>query len=304
MQLVWAERSYPITGGILASVVFHVLLALLIVLGVPSFFEPEVLEAPPTIELATLADITAAPKVDKAGKPMDKPKPQPPAPETKKETKPEPPKPAPPTPSTPPPPAPEEQAAVIPDKPIEKAPDQKKPEPKPEEKKKEEKKTEKPKPEKKEQKNDMDALLKSLSTETPAPESEEKPKKKAAPAPAEPTTGQQAALTNDVPLTMAETDGIRTAIEKKWSIPIGIANAESYTVSLRLYLTPDGVVTKIEVLDDTGDKGFRTIAESARRAILIAQNELGRLPIPKDKYNPTIVVRWPMKLICEQRGGC
>src|SRR4051794_10779317 len=104
MQLVWAERSYPITGGVLASLVFHVLLALLIVLGVPSFFEPEVLEAPPTIEPAPLSDTTAAPKVDRAGKPMDKPKPKPPAPETKKETKPEPPKPVPPTPATPPPP--------------------------------------------------------------------------------------------------------------------------------------------------------------------------------------------------------
>lgn len=304
MQLVWAERSYPITGGVLASLVFHVLLALLIVLGVPSFFKPEVLEAPPTIELATLADITAAPKVDKAGKPMDKPKPKPPAPEPKKETKEEPPKPAQPTPATPPPPAPEQQAAVIPDKPLEKAPEQKKPEPKPEEKKKEEKKTEKPKPEKKEQKNDMDALLKSLSQETPAPESEEKPKKKAAPAAAEPTTGQQAALTNDVPLTMAETDGIRSAIEKNWNIPLGMANIDSFVVSLRLYLTPDGIVTKIEVVDGISDPGFRTIAESAQRAIRMTQNELGRLPIPQDKYNPTIIVRWPMKLICEQRGGC
>jgi hypothetical protein len=303
MQLVWAERSYPITGGILASVVFHVLLALLIVFGVPSFLEPEVLEAPPTIELATLADITAAPKVDKAGKPMDKPKPQPPAPETKTETKPEPPKPAPPTPATPPPPAAEQQAAVIPDKPIEKLPDEKKPEPKPEEKKKEEKKKaeEKPKPDK--TKQDMDSLLKSLTQDAPAPDTE-KPKKKAAPAPAEPTTGQQADLVNDVPLTMAETDGIRSAIEKNWLIPLGMANAEAYTVSLRLHLTPDGVVTQIDVLDDNADPGFRTIAESARRAILITQSELGRLPIPQDKYNPTIVVRWPMKLICEQRGGC
>jgi hypothetical protein len=302
MQLVWAERSYPITGGILASVIFHVLLALLIIFGVPSFFKPEVLEAPPTIELATLSDITAAPKVDKIGKPDDKPK-TPPAPETKKETKPEPPKPAPPTPAAAPPPAPEQQAAVIPDKPLEKAPDQKKPEPKPEEKKKEEKKVEKPKPEKKQQ-NDMDSLLKSLSQETPAPETEEKPKKKAAPAPAQPTTGQQADLVNDVPLTMAETDGIRSAIEKNWLIPLGMANMENYTVSLRLHLTPDGVVTQIDVLDDTGDTGFRTIADSAKRAILMTQSELGRLPIPPDKYNPTIVVRWPMKLICEQRGGC
>jgi hypothetical protein len=303
MQLVWAERSYPITGGVLASLLFHVLLALLIVLGVPSFFKPEVLEAPPTIELATLADITAAPKVDKAGKPDDKPK-TPPAPETKKETKPEPPKPAPPTPATPPPPAPEEQAAVIPDKPIEKAPEEKKPEPKPEEKKKEEKKVEKPKPEKKKQQNDMESLLNNLTQDAPAPPSEEKPKKNAAPEPAQPTTGQQTDLVNDVPLTMAETDGIRTAIEKNWLIPLGMANADAYTVSLRLHLTPDGVVTQIDVLDDNADPGFRTIAESARRAILITQSELGRLPIPADKYNPTIVVRWPMKLICEQRGGC
>src|SRR3954465_13939593 len=139
MQLVWAERSYPITGGVLASVLFHVLLALLIVFGVPSFLKPEVLEAPPTIELATLADITAAPKVDKAGKPMEKPKTKttpphphkkqnntqtPRAPKPKKKTTPGPPNPAPPPPATPPPGA-EQEAAVVPDKPLEKLPDEK-----------------------------------------------------------------------------------------------------------------------------------------------------------------------------------
>jgi outer membrane biosynthesis protein TonB len=305
MQLVWAERSYPITGGILMSLLFHVLLALLIILGVPSFFEPEVLEAPPTIELATLSDITAAPKVDKAGKPMDKPKPQPPAPETKKQPTPEPPKPQPPTPAAPPPPAAEEQAAVIPDKPLEKEPEQKKPEPKPEEKKKEEKKKteEKPKPDKK-QLQDFQSLLNNLASETPAPDTQEKPKKKAAPAPAEPTTGQQTELVNDVPLTMAEQDGIRAAIEKNWNIPLGMANVESYVVMLRLHLTQDGVVTGIDVLDNSNDPQFRSLADSARRAILLTQNELGRLPIPPDKYNATMVVRWNMKLICEQRGGC
>jgi hypothetical protein len=99
-------------------------------------------------------------------------------------------------------------------------------------------------------------------------------------------------------------DDLRAAIEKNWLIPVGMANAENYTVSLRLHLTPAGVVTQIDVLDDNADPGFRTIAESARRAILITQSEFGRLPIPADKYNPTIVVRWPMKLICEQAGGC
>jgi len=106
------------------------------------------------------------------------------------------------------------------------------------------------------------------------------------------------------PLSDATSADVRAAIEKNWNIPIGIPNMESYTVSLRLHMTQEGVVTQIDVLDDTGDPGFRTLAESARRAILITQNEDGRLPIPADEYNPTMVVRWPMKLICEQAGGC
>jgi len=144
--------------------------------------------------------------------------------------------------------------------------------------------------------------LNNLAKDTPAPDTEEKPKKKTPPPPAQPTTGQVAALVNDVPLTAGEQDAIRAAIEERWSIPLGMANAEKYVVMLRLHLTPDGVVTAIDIIDDTNDPGFRTIAESARRAVLLTQNDLGHLPIPPDKYNATIVVRWNMALICQQKG--
>jgi len=80
--------------------------------------------------------------------------------------------------------------------------------------------------------------------------------------------------------------------------------AESCAPSLRLHLTPESVVTQIEVLEDKAGPDCRTLAESGRRAVLITQSELGRLPIAPDKYNPTIIVRWPMKVICEQVGGC
>ncbi len=106
------------------------------------------------------------------------------------------------------------------------------------------------------------------------------------------------------PLSDAAAAKVSAAIEKNWNIPTGIPDLESYTLMLRLYMTQGGVVTKIEVLDDNGDPGFRTLAESARRAILITQKEDGRLPIPPDEYNPTIILRWQMKLICEQAGGC
>jgi hypothetical protein len=288
MQLVWAERSYPITGGILMSLVFHVMLALLIVLGVPSFFKPEVLEAPPTIELATLSDITAAPKVDKAGKPMDKPKPKPPAPETKKETKPATPTPVPPKPATPPPAA-EEQAAVIPDQPTEKAIEPKKPDPKPEEKKTDKKPEDKPKPKKDDQQAAMDALMKNLANDAPAPDSEEKPKKKAAPEPAEPTTGQVAPLVNDVPLTMAESDGIAQQIQPNWNIDVGSlpGDPQQYTAWLRVTFGPDGTVQTVEFLDPqrmASDQRYRYVAETCKRAFSITQ----RITFPTGKEQPSI----------------
>ncbi|WP_395020507.1 hypothetical protein [Dongia sp.] len=99
-------------------------------------------------------------------------------------------------------------------------------------------------------------------------------------------------------------DDLRAAIERNWNIPIGVSDLEKCTASLRLHLTPEGVVTKIDVLQENDDPDCNAVAESARRAVLMTQNELGHLPIPPDQYKPTITVRWPMKQICEQRGGC
>jgi hypothetical protein len=99
-------------------------------------------------------------------------------------------------------------------------------------------------------------------------------------------------------------DELRDAIEKNWLIPLGLPNAENCTTSLRLHVTPEGIVNKIDVLQDHDDPDCDAIAQSARRAVLITQNELGHLPIPQDHYYPTIIVRWPMKVICGERGGC
>lgn len=301
MQLVWAERSYPITTGFSLSVLFHILLALLIVFGVPSFFKTQPPVTPEGITATIVSTVTAAPKVDKQGKPPDKPKPPtPPAPEVKK---PEPPKPAPPVAPTPaaPPPAAEQQAAVIPD-------DSKAIEPKKEEKKqpdkKPDKKTEhKPKPKKDDQQNAMDALLNNLTKQQAAPDTKEKTKPKAQPAPAEPTVGQQASLISDQPMTASQEDAIRAVIEKHWSTPVGMANIESYTIMIRLYMNPDGTVQRIERIDPMdGDPGYLALVGSAERAVEIAVQTEGRLPIPQDKNYPTIVLRFPMQQVCADMG--
>jgi outer membrane biosynthesis protein TonB len=286
MQLVWAERSYPITGGIALSILFHVLLALLIIFGVPSFFAVEVIPEPPGIEATIVSDITAAPKTDKAGKLQDKPKPPtPPAPEQKK---PEPPKPAPPaTPSqsSPPPAAAPTEAVTIPDE-TKKAEEKKKEEKKPEEKKVEKKPDEKPKPKKEEQ--DFSKLLTDLTKNQPAPDTQEKPKQKAKPAPAEPTTGPQTAmLTDGPPMTANENSAIAAQLVPCWNFDAGVPNPENYSdIVIRITVREDGVITQAQLVDTgrLGDPTYRSVADTALRTVL--NPSCNALKLPQGKYWP------------------
>lgn len=289
--------------GLIASVVFHIAILLLGYFGVPVLFQDDVIVEPLGIQAALVSDITTAPKVDRAGKPSEKPKPAQKTEPPKKEAKPAPAKENPkPAAATPPPPPPEEKVVALPDKekpkeekPAEKKPEEKKVEEKP--KKKEVKKEEKPK---KQDTSELDSLLASVLNEPAAEPTPEEPKKKAAPEPAEPTAGPITEQISAVPLTSGEEEGIRSAIEQRWNVPAGMANIDRYTVSLRLHMLGDGTVSKIDILDPMNDQGWRVVAESAKRAVLLTQKELGRLPIPSDKYNSTIVVRWNMATICAQ----
>src|SRR6185369_7415418 len=271
MQLVWAERSQPITAGFVLSVLFHVGLAVVLLVILPLFVVP-VDMTPPGIEATIVSDITAAPIVDKQGKPKEKP-PTPPAPEQKK---PEPPKPAPPatpTPAAAAPAAAEQQAAVIPDdtKAIEpKKDDKKQPDKKPDKKPED-----KPKPKKDDQQNAMDALLNNLAKQQPAPDTKEKAKAKAQPAPAEPTVGQQAALVNDVPLTASESDNIAQQIEPQWNVDTGaLPDPKQYIAWLRVTFGPDGNVLTVTFLEPErmSDPRYRQVAESCQRAFQITQH--------------------------------
>jgi len=285
MQLVWADRSQPITGGFILSVLFHLGLVVVALVIIP-LFHVEIDTTPPGIEATIVSDITAAPKVDKAGKLQDKPKPPtPPAPEQKK---PEPPKPAPPatpTPAASAPAAPEQQAAVIPDD--SKAIEPKKDEKKQPDKKPEKKAEDKPKPKKDEQQNAMDALLNNLAKQQPAPDTKEKTKAKAQPAPAEPTVGPKAAmLTEGPPMTASDNDAIRTQLIPCWAFDAGVPNPENYTVVVRINVREDGAVTgaQVEDMSRMGDPTYRSVAESALRAV--ENPACVPLKLPQGKYWP------------------
>jgi len=294
--------SGSLGAGVLLSVSLHAVLIGFIIFGLPIFWEPEPLPGAIGIELAQLSDITAAPKVQKEGKPNKQPEPQPEVQkeEPKKETPPPPPTP-PAAAAPPPPPEPEEEIAeVIPDPAAEKKKEEerKKEEEKKkaEEDKKKKKEAEKKKKEeeKKKQKEDdkaLDALLANLTPDKPAPEPEKKPEKKKSEAkPAEPSTGPKTELASEVALTASEEDGIRGQIERNWNLGslAGSPDLAGMLVQLRITLQPDGTVTKVDVLNTGSSPFFRQAAESAVRAVMISSP----LKLPPGKTYPSIQFRF------------
>ena len=91
-----------------------------------------------------------------------------------------------------------------------------------------------------------------------------------------------AATTANVSLSASELAGIRQQIERCWNVPVGVPGIESMRVDLRIQLESDGMVREVSI-EDSGrlaqDPGFRTVAESARRAVLTC-----RLDLPIEKF--------------------
>lgn len=295
--------SGSLGAGALLSVGLHAVLIGFIIFGLPIFWQPEVLPGAIGIELAQLSDITAAPKVQKEGKPNKQPEPQPEVQkeEPKKETPPPPPTPPAPAAAPPPPPEPEEEVAeAIPDPAAEKKKEEEKKKAEEKKKKEEEKKkkeAEKKKKEeekKKQQKKDdeaLEAMLANLTPDKPAPETDQKPEKKKVEAkPAEPSTGPQTELTSEVPLTASEEDGIRGQIEKVWNLGslAGSPDLAGLVIEMRITLQPDGTVTRAEVLNTSPSPFFGPASESAKRAIMIASP----LKLPPGKTYDTMRLRF------------
>ena len=300
-----ANTSGSLGAGVLLSVTLHAMLIGFVIFGLPIFWQPEPLPGAIGIELAQLSDITAAPKVQKQGKPNDKP-PEPVQEVKKEEPKKEtpPPPPNPPAAAAPPPPPPEEEVAeAIPDPEAEKKKEEeaKKKKAEEEKKKKEEEKkkreAEKKKKEeeiKKQQKKDeqaLDTLLANVLDQKPAPKPEEQPKKKKAEAkPAEPSTGPQTENVSEIPLTASEEDGIRGQIERNWNLG-SLAGAPDLTgmlIEVRITLQPDGTVTNAKVINSGSSPMFRQASEGAVRAVMISSP----LKLPSGKTYKTMVLRF------------
>ena len=88
---------------------------------------------------------------------------------------------------------------------------------------------------------------------------------------------------SDEPLSLSVSDAIRRQVEENWNVPAGAADAGDLAVEIRILLSPDGTVQRADIVDQAqlSQSFYRTMAESARRAVLQASP---LRDLPPEKY--------------------
>lgn len=87
-------------------------------------------------------------------------------------------------------------------------------------------------------------------------------------------------------LTVSEKDALRRQIENCWHVQIGARNPEELVVEIRIRVNRDRTVRDAVIVDTAraiADKFFRSMAESARRAVI--NPRCSPLALPLEKYN-------------------
>lgn len=263
--------------GILLSTLFHLVVLLAAIFGLPALVEPRVFEEAVPVELVVLDEETPEPKPEPPKAKEPEPKPEPPKQEAK--AQPEPPQPEPPEPEIrPEPPAPEPPAppkieepepepVPMPEAMAEPEPEPEPtppvPKPRPQVKKPDPLKEEEPKPDS----NPLASILKNVDK---LRKEQQPPSETTAKAP-EPAPQQQVASAME---RNALERALREQIQRCWRLDPGAVRAEDLVVELRVYLNPDGTAQLIEIVDVermTRDAYFNSAAENARRAVLTCQ---------------------------------
>lgn len=296
--------------AVILSVLFHAVIFLLTVIGIPFLRQPpEVAEVAYTITLTDdmeIAERTAAPPAAREQAPPE----QPPAPQPQEEAPPEPappppapppqtpaPAPAPPPPApvpappepTPAPPAPEPEPdpepAPAPEEPQVAATPPPPPKPNPPRRPQPPAQQQPPQQQQAQQPDAFDSLLRNVDRmrqqQAQQPDQQQQPQ--SAPQAGGQTQIQGAPLSDR--MTISQQDFIRAQIERHWNIDPGIRGIEQMVVELRITVSPDGTVSSAQVMDTSrynSDPSWRAVADSAHRAALRAS------PLRTPPNNPDI----------------
>jgi len=258
-----AQHSSYIAPALIWSAVFHLLILLLAIVGLPKIWEEhrQSLPVAMSVEVLPITELTNI-KTKQAQKKETKKKKVEKAVAKKAKS----------ASSSNRKKAEAKKKAIAPPKPKEKK--KKKPIPKKKEKPKEEPK------EKKEKKEDLDAILKSVA-DAAQKEQGDKPKK----ANVEKKKAVSDTYNPSIPMGMSEIDAIRSQFVKCWNLPSGARNAHELRIVVDVRLRADGGVISAELAADKGryqrDGFFRAAADSAIRAVYRCSPIKG---LPAHKY--------------------
>ena len=91
-------------------------------------------------------------------------------------------------------------------------------------------------------------------------------------------------------LTISETDAIASLLRQNWNLDPGALGIEGMVVEIRVFLERDGSIKEIEFVDKARyntDPNYRSVAESARRAVIMTGNAFKQVFGQKyaDKYD-------------------
>lgn len=76
-------------------------------------------------------------------------------------------------------------------------------------------------------------------------------------------------------LSISETDAIAGRLRACWNLDPGAMGIQDMIIEIRAYLNKDGTVREVKILDTSrynSDRYFRSVADSARRAVYICQD--------------------------------
>jgi outer membrane biosynthesis protein TonB len=250
-----------VARGLSYSILLHCALIILIAVGIP-LFVPQKTQFTPmaiSVDILPVSEISNVPN-RQAPLRREEPKPAP----TPEKAPPPPPKPV--VRETKPEPAPPPKPTPAP----EKKPEPKKPEPKPKE-------------EPKKQEDAFDQLLKDLAQQPPTSDATETPKQPTQDA----TRSKSDRFDPSLPLSLSETDAIRSQFAQHWRLPAGVRNDYQLRVEVRVLVAPDGTIQQAGIVQHqasryASDPVFRAAADSALRAVKLASPLKGLSP---DKYN-------------------
>ena len=150
--------------------------------------------------------------------------------------------------------------------------------------KKEEKKQETPQKQEKKTNTDLQNLLASVEKVRKAPAVKETPQE--IPSENEEIQGGTEGRIDQI-LTISERDYLASELQKCWNVNAGVERADEIVVEIKAWINKDGSVRDVKIMNNMPISSFKTVAESAKRAVYVCNNKGSDSPfrILAEKYS-------------------